>query len=44
MTITINCNGRIPSDEDIIKVGTDSGLDRAWCRETLKTVRNTCLA
>ena len=36
---TINGNGRNPSEEDLIKVGTDSGLDRAWCRDTLETIK-----
>lgn len=38
---TINGNGKNPTDEDIIKVGTDSGLGCAWCHETLEETRLT---
>ena len=36
---TINGNGLNPSDSDIINVGTDSGLEAAWCERTLEEMR-----
>ena len=36
---TINGNGRNPTDDDILKTGTNSGLDAKWCIETLQSIR-----
>ena len=36
---TINGNGNNPTDTDIIKVGTDSGLEQVWCQNTLDGIR-----
>ena len=39
---TINGKGLNPSVSDILKVGTDSGLESAWCKNTLEEIRSIC--